>query len=264
MTAATMHRPAARGVTGIWTATIRDADGTLKFRMPPKSNLRTDSGDDWQAGIMAGAPARVGESGTATSTGASNLTNTGAAFPTTVDVTGATGSYAGHIVACGPNAAGAGSTVYGVIVANTATVLTVDRWVDAGSPFAAGTTPNGTCKYQILPGHAPAWWLALSTTAITPAVTDTVLSGELTSGGFSRTNATTRTHTVAAATYSLSVTFTATATQTINAEAVFTAAGVGGVGSAATSGIMVFENTEPNPPTLVSGDTLAQTVTVSY
>lgn len=250
-------------VTGIWESVARRGDEVI-WRSAPKANLRVNSGNDWQAGIMGGAPARVGESGTATSTTATSLTNTGAAFPTTADVNGATGSYAGHIVACGPNATGAGSTVYGVITNNTATVLNVDRWVSASSPFTTGTQPNGTCTYQVLPGHAPAWWLGVSTTVQSGAAGDVVLAGELTSGGFARQNATTRTHTAASSAYSLSTTFTASATQTINSEAVFTASGVNGVGAASTSGIMVFENAEPNPPTLVSGDTLTNTVTVNY
>lgn len=253
---------AMRGVTGIWSSIVRDAEGRLKHESPPHANLRTDSGDDWQALMMAGTSNR-GESGTATAAAAASLTNSGASFPTTANVSGMTGAYAGQIVACGPNASGTGSTVYAVITNNTATVLNIDRWVDAGSPFAAGTTPNGTCKYQILPGKAPAWFLALSTTAITPAVTDVTLSGELTSGGFARTQATTFTHTLASASYSLAVTFTSSSTNTINAEAVFSGAGVNGI-TATTGGVMAFENTEPNPPTLVSGDTLAQTVTVNF
>lgn len=250
-------------VSGIWESVVR-RDEEIVWHSPPRANLRVNSGNDWQSGIMGGAPARVGESGTATSTAAQTLTNTGAAFPTTADVNGATGSYAGHIVACGPNASGVGSTVYGVIVQNSATVLTVDRWVSASSPFTAGTQPNGTCTYQILPGHAPAWWMGVSTTVQSGAAGDVVLAGELSTGGFARQNATSRTHTAVSSAYSLATTFTASSTQTINSEAVFTAAGVNGIATAANSGIMVFENSEPNPPTLVSGDTLTNTVTVNY
>lgn len=252
-----------RGMSSVWCAVVRDRRGRVKTRVRRHANLRVNTGNDWQAAAMTGSPNK-GESGTATATSATTLTNTGAAFPTTAVVNGATGGYAGQIIAVGPNASGTGSTVYGVILSNTATVITVDRWVDAGSPFAAGTTPNATAKYQILPTMAPLWYLALSSTSITPAAADTVLSGELTSGGFSRTNYTTRTHTAASSSVSLANTFTASSTQTINSEALMVASGAAGVTTAANSGVMGFENSEPNPPTLVSGDTLAQTVSIAY
>lgn len=245
-----------RGMSTLWAATVRGADGELKLEQFPHPNLRTNTGNDWQAALMSGS-ANKGETGTATSTTATSLTNTGAAFPTTAIMNGATGGYAGKIVVAG--------TVWGVILSNTATVLTIDRWVNPNSPFgAAGTTPGGTSSYVILPGAAPAWYMALSSTAITPAAGDTTLSGELTGSGFARTNYTTLTHTGASSSYSLANTFTATGSATINSEALFTASGAAGVGSAATAGLMTFESSEPTPPSLISGDTLAQTVTVNY
>jgi hypothetical protein len=259
-------KPTSMSMT-IWSSVVRDRRGRIKHRCPEHPNLRVSAGTDWQAEAM------VGLTGTsninvaqraATSTTATSLTDTGAAFPTTVIINGATGELAGRIVAVGPNTAGAGSTVYGVIVTNSATVLTVDRWVAAGSNFAAGTTPNGTAQYQVLPVMAPSWYMALSSTSITPANADVVLSGELTTGGFARTNPTSWTHTSGTNTVSIVNTFTASATQTINSEAIFTASGNLGVGTAATAGIMTFESSEPNPPTLVSGDTLQQTVQITY
>lgn len=252
-----------RGLSTLWAGTIRDKDGNITFKGEQHPNLRVNTGNDWQAGCMTGS-SNKGESGTATATSATSLTNTGASFPTSAVINGATGGYAGQIIAVGPNASGTGSTVYGVILSNTGTVITVDRWVDAGSPFTAGTTPNATGKYQVLPTYAPLWYLALSSTSITPAAADTVLSGELTSGGFARANYTTRTHTAASSSVSLANTFTASSTQTINSEALFSATGTAGVATAANAGVMGFENSEPNPPTLVSGDTLAQTVSISY
>lgn len=64
-------------------------------------------------------------------------------------------------------------------------------------------------------------------------------------------------HTAAATTYTLVNTFTASGTRTINKEAVF------GAATLTAGGVMPFESAEPNPPTLVSGDTLAQTVTIT-
>lgn len=266
MTTRTMRAGATnRGCSSIWQATIRDRRGRIKHMGAPHPNLRVNSGNDWQGLMMSGGPAAsifATATGSATSMAATTLTNTGAAFPTTAVTTGATGGLAGQIVCV---ASDAGSNVYGVILSNTATVLTVDRWVTAAAPYTTGTTPAATAKYQVIQAFAPAWYLGLSSTVQSGAAADTVLAGELTTSGFSRTQATTITHTLAASSYSLAKTFTASGTATINSEAVFLAQSTaGGVGAAATSGVMVFENAEPNAPTLVSGDTLAQTVTVSY
>lgn len=254
------------GSSSIWSHVHRDRRGRLKAASQPHPNLRVNSGTDWQALAMIGTSGNANifatATGTATGSTATTLTNSGAAFPTAAVVTGATGGLAGQVVAV---AGGGGSTVYGVILSNTATVLTVDRWVTSAAPFAAATTPSATAVYSIIQGMAPAWYMGLSSTVQSGTATDTVLAGELTTNGFARGNATAVTHTIAAATYSFSKTFTATGgSTTINSEAVFTATGAAGVGAAATSGIMVFENAEPSPPTLVSGDTLAQTVSVSY
>jgi hypothetical protein len=224
-----------RGWTSLWAATVRDRNDNLVVDQFPHPNLRVNSGNDWQAALMTGS-ANKGEAGTATATSSTTLTNSGATFPTTAIISGATGGYAGHIVAVGANSSGTGANVYGVILSNTSTVLTVDRWVAAGTPFAAGSTPNATGQYQVLPGSAPAWFMALSSTAITPGATDVVLSGELTTNGFARTNYTTLTHTLASASYSLANTFTATGTETINSEALFTASGTAGVTTAANAG----------------------------
>lgn len=250
-----------RGMTSIWSHVIRDGEGRLKVSSPPHANLRVNSGNDWQGLMMAGTSSAANifatASGTATSTTATTLVNTGAAFPTSAVVTGATGGLAGQIVCTGDT--------YGVILSNTATTLTIDRWVNAATPYTTVTTPSGTSKYQVIQGMAPAWYMALSTTVQSGTATDTILAGEITGSGLARTNATSITHTVAAATYSLVKTFTATGTVgPINSEAIFTATGAAGVGAAATSGIMVFENAEPSPPTLVNLDTLQQTVTVTY
>lgn len=264
MTAVMKAGASNRGCSSIWEGLVRDKRGRVKHRGRPHSNLRVNSGNDWQGLSMSGGQAAsifATATGSATATSSTTLTNSGASFPTSAVTTGATGGLAGQIVCA---ASDAGSNVYGVIISNTATVLTVDRWVTAASPYAAATTPAATCKYQVIQAWAPAWYLGLSSTVQSGAAGDTVLAGELTTSGFSRIQATTITHTLAASSYSLAKTFTASGTATINSEAVFVATGAAGVGAAATSGVMVFENAEPNAPTLVSGDTLAQTVTVNY
>lgn len=242
--------------TSIFSNVIIGADGEIKRGNSYRPNLRTNSGADWQCLAMLGGTNK-GEHGTATSTGATSLTNTGAAFPTSGDgpaTANNAGGYQGRVVWAGPNSSGTGSVVYGVITTNTATVLTVDLWQAAGSPGTAGSTPNGTATYQI-GGTAPTIYLGLTPTSITPSASDTTLSGELSSNGFSRALYDTYSHSNGATSGFIQKTFTASGTDTINGEAVF---------AAQNGGIMTFESVEPNPPTLVSGDTLQQKVTISY
>lgn len=232
----------------IWSSVVRDKTGRVKKFCKPHLNLRTNAGADWQARVMEGDSATL-LTGTATASSATSLTTSGLTASAYVD----------HLVIATPNSAGTGSTVYGVITANSTTVITVDRWYNPASPGgSAGTTPNATAGFIIVPGSAPAVYLALTANTFSPSATDTTLAGELTTNGFSRAYYTTLTHTGGSTSYSIAHTFTATGTETINNEGVFTAAGP------PTQGTMVFEAAEPNPPTLVSGDTLAQTVSVSY
>lgn len=253
------HRPSKEtSVFSHHRTVIRDADGNVKWDGEYRHNLTTDTASgytnrrDWQAKAMGGGLGAffgATAAGALTSVTATTATNTGAAFPTTNQ------GLAGMIVACGPNSAGAGSTVFGVIVSNTATVLTIDQWYNPATG-AAGTTPNGTATYQILPGQFPAMFLALTSDATAPAATDTTLTSEATTNGFARALATWA-HTAAATTYTLTKTFTATGSLTVNKEAVFGAANTTG------GGVMPFESAEPNPPALISGDSLAQTVTIT-
>lgn len=245
--------------TTIFSNVIIDAAGNVKRPNSHRPNLRTNSGADWQGAAMLGGTNK-GESGSATSVTATSLTKTGASFPTSGDgpaTANNMGGYQGKIVYAGPrtSSSSADSIVYGVIISNTATVLTVDMWQAAGTPGTAGTTPNGTCSFQIGIGAAPIIYLGLTATSITPAAGDVTLSGELSSGGFSRALYDTYSHSNGATSGFIQKTFTATATQTINGEAVF---------SAQNGGVMPFESQEPSPPTLVSGDTLQQKVTVNY
>lgn len=232
-----------------------------------RHNLTTDTATgytnrrDWQSKAMGMGPSFA----FATATGApaagititaTTLTNSGAAFPT------AGQGLAGQIVAVYGLTNNA--FVYGVIVSNTATVLTVDQWYNpASATGAAGTTPTTSggssttgISYMILPGQAPASWLALTADATSPTAADTTLASELTTNGFSRAVGT-YAHTAAATTYTLTKLFTATGTSTINTEAVF------GAANPTAGGVMPFKSAEPSPPTLVSGDTLTQTVTIT-
>lgn len=188
--------------------------------------------------------------GTATATTATSMTNSGASFP-------ANPALQGSIVVVGANAAGAGSVVYGVIVSATGTALTVDQWYSGTSATgAAGTTPNATGQYIILPGQNPASWLAVTSDATAPAATDTTLAAEATTNGFARAVGS-FSHTTNTTTYALVKTFTASGSLTVNTEAVFGACNPTG------GGVMPFKSAETSPPVLISGDTLAQTVTIT-
>lgn len=228
---------------------------SLTERTPWKHNTTTDTATgytnrrDFQSKAMGMGPSFTfaTAAGAATGSTGTTLTNSGAAFPT------AGQALQGQLVVA---ATAGGALVYGVILSNTATALTVDQWYNVTSATAAvGTTPSATGQYVVLPGQNPASWLALSADATTPTSAYTALVSELTTNGFSRAVGT-YSHTAAATTYSLVKLFTASGTSTINTEGVF--------GSAVSAtGVLPFVAAETSPPTLVSGDTLTQTVTVT-
>lgn len=235
-----------------------DQDGNT-VQTPWVHNLTTTTATgytnayDWLAKAMGMGPSAAFASaqGTLSAATGTTATNSGATFPT------AGQGLAGQWVVVSANSSGVGSTVAGVIVSNTGTALTVDQWWGGTSTAgAAGTTPNATGQYIILPGQASAPWMGVTPTAITPSTADTALSGELSSNGFTRAVGT-YAHTAAASTYTLIHLWTATGTETINAEAEFGACNI------TAGGVMPFESLVPSPPTLVSGDTLQITSTIS-
>lgn len=92
-------------------------------------------------------------------------------------------------------------------------------------------------------------------------------STEATADGFARKVAT-YAHTSGTQTSTLQATFTNTAAaganpHTITSVAVFSPT-VAGVPGAANTGIMVFETTEPNPPTLTGTDSLNQVESIDF
>ncbi|GAC1529549.1 MAG: hypothetical protein NVS3B1_21340 [Marmoricola sp.] len=123
------------------------------------------------------------------------------------------------------------------------------------------TTAGTTYEANQLGGTAAAVanYIALSTNSTAPAAADTTLAGELAaaSGGLIRAVATFA-YTSPNTYYTLSKTFTANAndgsSNTIQKIGVF---------NAASAGTLFFETAVPNPPTLVSGDSVAITETVN-
>lgn len=160
--------------------------------------MKTNSGYDQQFRQMAGDIAGI--AGTATATSSASLTDSGGTWGSNV--------YKGHLVVAGNSGA---SFVYGVIVSNTGTVLTIDRWYTPATPGgAAASTPSSTAPYLIMPGGAPAWYMGLTADSGAASAGDTTLPSEITtaSGGLIRKIVTVA-HSASASTYTLSTTFTA-------------------------------------------------------
>lgn len=191
----------------------------------------------------------LGQAGTATSTGTTSLANTGAPF---------TGSaYIGHVVWAG--------AVYGVTQSNTTSTLTIDRWYNPASPGgSAGSTPSGTTTYIVGGGGAPALFIGITSTNITPGSGDTSLSGEITtSGGGLIRKIGVYGHSAGAASYTQTPVFTANGSDslpvTVYAGGNFTSMVV-----AATASTMMLETSMTVSATLsASGDGLALTWTIS-
>jgi hypothetical protein len=189
-----------------------------------------------------------GYTGTATASSATSITATGTPFTAS--------AFIGHIVVAG--------SVFGVITANTTSVLTVDQWYNPASiGGAAGSTPGSTSTFVVLPGNAPAPFMAISTTNSAPSATDTSLGGEVTTAGSGLVRQlASYTHTAGATTYTLTATFTATGSAsfptTVYRIGVFNSNVAGG-----TTG-MAFETSLSAAATFnASGDALTVTETVT-
>lgn len=124
-------------------------------------------------------------------------------------------SVVGRVVATG--------TVFGIIQSNTSatnSVLTIDRWYDAAAlPASAGVAAASTPAagtWQILPGNAPAAYMALTATSTAAVDGDTTLTGEITtSGGGLIRQLATYAHTAAGTTTTLTKTFTTNGSDTV-------------------------------------------------
>lgn len=137
---------------------------------PDLNALITNVGRTLLANAIGGG--QVGTTGVATATSATSLTNSSATW--------ATNQWAGYRVYAGG--------VWANIISNTPTVLTADQWYNPATPGgAAGTTPSSVVTYLIADGGSVSnWFVALTGTNISPAATDTSLSGEETTNGLQR------------------------------------------------------------------------------
>lgn len=209
--------------------------------------MLVNSGRDHQAAAIGGDV--VGEVNTATSTTATTLVRTGAGWTTN--------AWAGHYVV-------AASGVYGVVISNDATTLTLDRWNNPATPGgAAGTQPSGTTSYAILPGQVPAWFTGLTANASAALATDASLPGEITTagGGLIR-KISAYAHTAGVASYTLTTAYTANGSDSLPV----TIHKIGVFQSLTGATRMAFETVLNADATLnISGDqlTVTQTVTLS-
>jgi hypothetical protein len=205
-------------------------------------NIKTTVGMDWLHEAMAAV--QLGQDFVATSTSATSATKTAAGWTTD--------AYAGMRVVM-PVAAIGTAPVYGNIGTNSATVLTVDQWWTAAD--GVGTTPSGTNGGQILNGHAPARFMALTTDTGAPAVGDTTLASENTTYGVARALCVAA-HTPGATTFTQYKIWTASNTLTaLHKAGLFTS------GTLASAGILVADTALNADATLANADTLAVTWT---
>lgn len=210
---------------------------------------KVNSGQDKQAKALASGI--IGVAGVASASTSTSLTTTGLT----------SGALVGQLVAAQP---GSGNMVYGVITANTTTVITVDRWYNPNSPTgAAGSTPSSTSNFVVLPGNAPVFYMALTANNTAVSGTDTALTSEIaTAGGGLIRQAAAYAHTTGASTYTLTGTYTANGSDSLPV----TVAKVGTFDAAtqAAGGTMLHETLLPTTATLsASGDQLTVTQTVT-
>lgn len=206
------------------------------------SSIKTNAGNDTQAILMGGDV--VGATGSATSPSTTGFTTSGLT----------SSIYVGHLVVLG--------AVYGLISANTATSVTVDRWYNPGTPGAAAGSTPGAGTFVILPGGAPLCFMALTANATAPAAGDTTLTGEIVTagGGLIRQKAA-YAHTTGVASYTLTGTYTANGSDVPSLPVTIAKIGVF---TSIVAGSMGFETLLSSTATMsASGDQLTVTQSVA-
>ena len=232
------------------THLTRSGPPGVKLSDGPTALITNNGRNKWA--LMEGGGGIAVAGATATATSSTTLTNSGASYTSN------------QFVNCVLVAGSGSGAVYGNIISNTATVITIDRWNNFATPGGvAGSTPGSTTTYNILAVSSPAQFGALSPTSITPALGDTTLSGEITtsSGGLIRKIATWA-HTAGAASYTQTLVYTANGSDslpvTVQSGALFDTIVVG------NSTSMMFEDSVSPTATLsASGDQLTLTFTVT-
>lgn len=113
---------------------------------------------------------------------------------------------------------------------------------------------HAQCYTNIAAGTIGGNYIAVTVDTGAPAASDTALTGEITTGGLARAQATTRTHTNDTNSTTLAITFTASATHTaVQKSGLFNA----------TSGVTLTHEATFTPVNLVSSDSLTVTWTLN-
>jgi hypothetical protein len=146
--------------------------------------------------------------------------------------------------------------VYGNIVSNTTSVITIDQWWKADD--TVGTTPAATNALHLAPGGIGAIrFVGLSTSAAAAAATNTTLASEVTTNGGARALGT-YAHTYGQATLTLTKAFSITGTLTaIHKAALFSCL------TSAGADPMWYEAVLNADATVANGDTLTLTYTLT-
>lgn len=235
-------------------AAIWRGDGTIED-LGVTNNLLTNIGRDWWSQICGFIGAGVTSASPATAISATSVTVTGTPLTASNLATPQLG-VAGLRVYM-PVTGITTAPVYGNIVSNTTSVITIDKWWTVSD--TTGTTPASTNALIIAPGSVAAVrFMALSTNSSAASASDTTLASEVTTNGGSRVLAT-YAHTYGNATATLSNTFTATGAITgihkIGLFAALTSAG---------ADPMIYETVLNADATLANTDTLAVTWTPTF
>lgn len=182
-------------VAGVGAALVLPLLG-IGFMLSTKPNAGLDLEWNEAIGIAAGYSAAP-----ATATSATSLTATGTPW--------GVNAFQGFMVVAG--------AVYGLILSNTTSVLTIDRWYNPATPGgAAGSTPGATVVFTIVPAAPPSQFMGLTANATAVGAGDTTLPAEITTvgGGLIRKQGT-LTHTAGASTGTVVAVFTANGTDAL-------------------------------------------------
>ncbi len=217
-------------------AFITHADGSITD-LGHSKNLLNTKGRDLIADSM-GKP--ITARNTASATSATSLTDSGESWTTD--------EHKGNTVFAEDTTS---NLIFGNISSNNGTVLTIDNWWTADG--AAATDPGSTPEYIIIP-TARAKYMAITADGSAASAGNTTLTSEQTTNGLGR----------ALATFAFSdgaATFTLVKAWSVSG----TVADLHRIGifTGLTSGVMIFEAVLNADASVVSGDTLTVTDTVT-
>jgi hypothetical protein len=238
-------------------AFVTHPDGTITDCGVSK-NLLTNIGDMVLQGAYGGAIPAGGVGSPATATSATSLTATGTPWTASNLGTPQLG-LAGFRVYAPVTSVGT-APVYMNVVSNTTSVITGDQWWTAAD--GVGTTPASTNAFIIgAGGIASVRSMGLSTNSSAASATDTTLASELTSNGLARALATFArgsNPSGGSGTFTLQKAFSITGgTTTVEKMGLFVCL------TSAGADPMIFEDLLNAAATVVSGDTLTVTDTVT-